>query len=409
MTATLTLSSAILKRRYESGVDPAQFSRFPVLDELEKITDFDQEDYKFAIETEGPQGLGPSVPAAQAAAAQSKFYGAVITRKTRFGIVRIKGEAMRTATKKNDAALVDLWQHELDGIEVTVLKSLEIDSMGNGSGVLGTIASGQGTATITLTVAEDVNNLSVGKRIQLVSDTTLSPTARAGYGTITSLNRSTGTVTLAANWTDTFVGAAAGDSIIDADMAAVAGENTAPAGMRKWLEGGNTPGTWKGLPRNDDPVRLASQTTDLTGLPMAESIIDLESLIQTQGHEPTLKLICNPRDMRQVKKTLYGKVAFAGGGGRPTIGFEGADWQGNNGKIPTLQSPFCPKGNVFLKRMDKFAMVSAGPAPRPMHFGSEQMITLQTDDAVETRIGYHGEFREKSPVESARATGWGAT
>jgi hypothetical protein len=35
------------------------------------------------------------------------------------------------------------------------------------------------------------------------------------------------------------------------------------------------------------------------------------------------------------------------------------------------------------------------------------MITLQTDDAVETRIGLHGDFREKSPVESARATGWG--
>ena len=408
MTATLTLSTAILKRRYESGVDPAQFSRFPVINEIEKITDFDQEDYKFAIETEGPQGIGPTVSAAQAAAAQSKFYGAVITRKTRFGVVRIKGEAMRTATKKNDAALVDLWQHELDGIEVTVMKTLEIDSMGNGNGVLGTISSGIATATVTLTVAEDVNNLSVGKRIQLVSATTLSPTVRSGYGTITGLNRSTGTVTIAAAFNATFTAGADGDSIVDADMAAIAGENTAPAGMRQWLVGGSTPGTFKSLARNDDPVRLASQTTDLTGLPMAEAIIDLESLIQTQGHEPKLKLICNPRDMRQVKKTLFGKVAFAGGGGRPTIGFEGAEWQGNNGKIMTLQSPFCPKGNVFLKHMGKFAMVSAGPAPRPMHFGSERMITLQTDDAVETRIGFHGEFRDKSPVESARATGWGS-
>lgn len=408
MTATNALSTAILKRRYQAGVSQAQFTRFPVINEINKKTDWTGDDYAISIETESPQGLGVDIPAAQAAAVQSKFYRAAITRKEYYGLVRIKGQALRTATMKGDGALVDLWTHELDGIEKSVLKHLEILAMGTGNGVLATIASGQTTTQVTFTVAEDVNNLAVGMPVKLVSDTTLTPTVRAGVGTITALDRAAGKATLAAAWDTTFTGASAGDSLVRAGDQAAGGENTVPAGWRKWLEGGSSPGTWKSLTRNDDPVRLASQVLDMTGLPMAEAIIDLESLIQIQGHEPKLRLVCNPRDMRQVKKTLYGKVAFSSGGGTPTIGFDGANWQGNNGTIPTLQSPFCPKGNVTLKRMDTFALYSAGPAPMPMNFGKENMITLATDDAAEARIGLYGDFGESAPVESARGTGWGA-
>jgi hypothetical protein len=408
MTATNALSEAVLKRRYQSGVNKAQFQKFAVIDAVDKKKDWTGDDYAIAIETEGPQGQGPNIPAAQAAAAQSTFHRALIQRKEYYGVVRIKGQALRTATTKGDGALVDLWTHELDGNEQTLLKYLEALAMGYGNGVLATIASGQAGTEVTFTVAEDVNNLSIGMPIQLVSDTTLSPTVRAGTGVITGLNRAAGKATLAAAWDVTFTGASAGDSLIIAGTAAVGGVNTVPAGMRKWYEGGSSPGAWKNLSRDSDPVRLASQVLDMTGLPMAEAIIDLESLIQIQGHEPKLKLICNPRDMRQVKKTLYGKVAFSSGGGTPTIGFNGADWEGNNGKISTLQSPFCPKNNVFLARADRFALISDGPAPMPMNFGKENMITLATDDAAEARIGFYAEFGASSFVDSARGTGWGS-
>lgn len=408
MTATNALSTAILKRRYASGLPQAQFKKFAVADAVEKKTDWTGDDYAFSIETESPQGLGVDIPAAQAAALQSKFYRGAITRKEYYGLVRIKGQALRTATLKGDGALVDLWQHELDGIELSILKEIEILLMGSGNGVVGTIASGQATTQITLTVAEDAANFANGMRVQLVSDTTLSPTIRSGVGVITAIDRAAGKLTLAAAWTTTFSGATAGDSIVRYGEAAVGGENTVIAGMRKWLEGGSTPGTWKGITRNDDPVRLASQVLDMTGLPMAESIIDLESLIQMQGQEPKLRLICHPRDFRQVKKTLYGKVAFTQGGGTPTIGFDGAQWQGNNGTIGVLLSPFCPKNNVFLKNLGRFTLASVGQAPMPMNFGKDNMITLATDDAAESRIGFYGDCYDAAPVESARGTGWGA-
>jgi hypothetical protein len=225
-----------------------------------------------------------------------------------------------------------------------------------------------------------------------VSDTTLSPTVRPGVGVITALDRAAGKATLAAAWNSTFTGGIDGDSIIRAGDAAVGGENTVPAGCARGSRAVLPPGTWKGLTRNDDPVRLASQVLDMTGLPMAEAIIDLESLIQIQGHEPKLKLVCNPRDFRQVKKTLYGKVAFTSGGGTPTIGFDGANWQGNSGMISTLISPVLPKEQRHAQ--------AHGPL-RALQRGS-------CSDADELRQGEHDHARDgrrrRGPHRSSTAT-----
>lgn len=407
MTATNALSTAILRRRYQAGVPKTQFTEFPVIEELEKHNDFVGEDYAIALQGENPQGLGTTIPNAQGAAAQSIYRRFLLTRLEYFGVARIKGQALRTATLRGDGALVDLWTRELEGIESAFMKMLEIISMRFGNGVLATVTSGIGTATVTLSVAEDINCIDIGMPIKLVSDTTLSPTVRSGQAVVTGVNRATGTVTIGDLFTNVFAGAVNGDSIVRAGDQAVAGTAAVPPGLLQWNVGGSTPGTFFGLPRNEDAVRYASQALDMTGLPMAEAVIDLDSLITIQGHKPKKRLICNPRDVRQVKKTLFGKVMLSGGGGTPTIGFDGAKWAGANGDIPSLESPFCPKTNVFLKDMTTYGLYTAGGAPMPMNFGKENMITLATDDAAEARIGMYGNFADRMPVNSARGTNWG--
>lgn len=408
MTATIELSRAILKRRYKAGVPKAQFTEFPVHAAIDKKEDFTGDDYAIALQTENPQGVGPTIPDAQSSAAQGAYKRFLLNRLEYFGIARIKGQALRAATMKGDGALVDLWTNELDGIEKTVLKQLEIFHMGTGNGVLGTIASGIAGATVTLSVAEDVACFDIGMKVKLVSDTTLSPTVRTGEAVITSINRATGTLTIGANWNVAFTGGVDGDSIVRAGSQAVGGANSVIAGWRQWLIGGASPGTWKGQDRNEDPVRLASQVLDMSGLPMSEAILDLESLITTQGHTPKKRLVCHPRDFRQVKKTQFGKVQFTSGGGTPTIGFDGAKWAGDGGSIDVLLSPFCPKGNVFLKDMGTYCLASCGPAPMPLDFDKQEMLRLATDDAYESRIGLYGESGESMPVNSARGTNWGA-
>lgn len=409
MTATNALSTAILKRRYAGGKLPkAQFAEFPAFNECEKKEDFVGDDYVLALQTENPQGVGTTIALGQTAAAQGAYKRFLLTRLEYFGVARIKGQALRTATTRGDGALVDLWTNEMDGIQRSVLKMLEIFFFGNGNGVLGTVASGEGTPTITLTVAEDVNCFDVGMRVKGVSSTGLSPTVRAGEAVITAINRATGTLTISGNWTASITALAAGDSLVRSGDQAIAGAASVPAGLRRWLEGGAAPGTWKSLNRDEDPVRLASQSLDMTGLPMAEAITDLESLVTIQGHTPKKKLLGNPRDFRQVKKTQYGKVFISGGGGTPTIGFDGAKWAGDGGEIGVLLSPFCPKSNVFLKDMSTFAMYSAGPAPQPLDFDKSDFLRVSNDDAYEVRIGLYGDYGERMPVGSARGTNWGA-
>lgn len=409
MTATNALSTAILRRRYQTGVPKAQFTETPVLNELEKYTDFVGDDYAVAIQGENPQGLGKDIPTAQGAAQQSAYRRFLLTRLEYFAVVRIKGQALRTATLRGDGALVDLWTRELEGIEAEFMKFLEITSMRAGNGVIATIASGQGTVTVTLTTVEDINCISIGQKVRLVSDTTLSPTVRplSGSNIVTGVNRATGTVTLADLWTNIFPGATAGDSIVRDGDQAVGGAFSIPPGMLQWNIGGNAPGTLYSLNRTEDAVRYASQVLDCTGLPMAEAVVDLDSLVTTQGHKPKKRVICHPRDVRQVKKTLYGKVLLSGGGGTPTVGFDGAKWAGANGDITSLESPFCPKTNLFVRDMSTFGLYSAGGAPMPMNFGKENMITLATDDAAEARIGVYGNFADKMPVNTIRGTNWG--
>lgn len=407
MTATNALSFAILRRRYQAGVPKTQFTEFPVVDEIEKYTDFVGDDYAIALQGENPQGLGTTIPNAQGAAAQSIYRRFLLTRLEYFGIARIKGQALRTATLRGDGALVDLWTRELEGIEAAFMKMLEIISMRFGNGVLATLSSGVGTATGTLSVVEDINCIDIGMPLRMVSDTTLSPTVRSGRGVVTGVNRAAGTITFGDLISNIFAGAANGDSFVRDGDQALAGVASVPQGLLQWNVGGSSPGTLYGLNRNEDTVRYASQALDMTGLPMAEAILDLDSLITIQGHKPKKRLICNPRDVRQVKKTLFGKVMLSSGGGTPTVGFDGAKWAGANGDIPSLESPFCPKTNVFLKDMSTFGLYSAGGAPMPMNFGKENMITLATDDAAESRIGVYGNFADRMPVNSARGTNWG--
>lgn len=412
MTATNALSVAILKRRYASGrVPKLNFTEFPAVSTVEKKENFDGDDYAIPVQTENPQGVGPTIATAQGSAAQGTYSRFLLSRKEYFGVARIKGQALRTATTKGDAALVDLWKNETDGITQTVLKQLEIQFFGTGNGVLGTVSTGVTGVAVTLTVAEDVNNFDIGMKVKLVSDTTLSPIVRSGEGTITAIDRSAGTLTLAAAWDATITGATNGDSIVRTGEQAASATPTVLSGLRKWLEGGTSPGTHAGLSRNADPVRLASQAFDQTGLSMSQSIIDLESLVTIQGHSTKKVLWANPRDIRQVKKTQDGKVTFPRTEMKSTIAgisFKAVEWEGDNGTISIMTSPFCPRQNNFLKDMSTFALYSAGPAPQPLDFDKSDFLRVATDDAYEVRIGLYGDYGESAPVKSIRGTNWGA-
>lgn len=413
MTATLSASTAILKTKYPDGRLPkAMYEKFPFVATIQKNEDFDGNNKVIALQTENPQGSSADFQTALGSLAQGTYKNFTLTRVEHFGLARIKGQALKAA-EKSTGALVDLWQNETDGINATEMKCLEVYGFGNGTGVLGVAASGTTGTTITLGTASDIAKFDIGMRVGAVSSTTsLSPTVRSGYAVITSISRgTTATITSGSNWNSQITGLTSNDGLVRAGDNASSGTATVVTGTKSWIAGGTSPGTLFSLDRNSDPVRLAGQTYDATGVPMEDALIEAESLRNFQGQMGKLTAWCNPRDVSQLKKSLGGKVTYVRKDMDSTIAgvsFKAIEFEGDYDTIRLMSSPFVGRNEVHLLQMDTFSLESLGPAPQMLDFDGPNFLRVASDDAYEVRFGLYGNYACRIPSASLIMTNWGA-
>lgn len=410
MTATLAQSQAILKTKYPDGRLPkAMYQSFPFTAMVQKREDFDGNNKVVALQTENPQGSSADFATALGSLAQGVYKNFLLTRVEHFGVARIKGQALKAAAG-NTGALVQLWKNETDGISQTEMKMDEVYAFGNGSGALG--AATFSTVTATLSTTTDVVNFDLGMRLGGVSDNTLSPTVRTGYQTITGIDRSAGTLTAATNWTVAITGLTNGDYLVRAGDNASAGTGVVLTGLQQWFVGGSSPVALFGLTRSTDPVRLASQNYNASGVPMEDAVIEAESLVTIQGHMGNKVLWANPRDIAQLKKSLGGKVTYPRARMESTeagIGFDALQYEGDNGTIKVLTSPFCPRTQAFLVEMEYISLDSLGPHVGMLDYDGPNFLRVANDDAYEVRFGGYKQLNGgMAPVKHIRITNFGA-
>jgi hypothetical protein len=415
MTATLAASQAILKTKYPDGKLPmSQYRQAPFVASIAKKEDFDGNNKQIALQTENPQGSSADFPTALGSLAQGTYKNFLLTRVQHFGVARITGQAMKAA-EKNSGALVDLWKNETDGISSTEMLNLEIYLFGNGTGVLGSISSGQTGTTVTLTQVSDATKFSLNMRLQAVSSaTSLSPAIRSGYVTITKIDRVNGTLTCSAgNWSDpgNIPGIQSTDSLVRMGDAANAGTSTVVTGIGQYIIGGTTPGTLFGLDRNTDPTRLAGNLYNATKVPYSDAIIEAESLRNLQYKGGELAMWANPRDIAQWKKQLSGKETFPRTEMKTTVAgvsFSAIEFAGDNGPIKIMTSPFLSRNTAYLLDMESFALESIGPAPQMLNYDGPNFLRVANDDAYEVRFGMYGNLSCNKPVSSIQIQNFGA-
>ncbi len=414
MTATLAASQAILKVKYPEGRLPkAQYVKFPYQATVAKKEDFDGNTKTIAIQTENPQGSSADFATALGSLAQGTYKKFDLTRVEHFGIARIKGQALKAASKSS-GALVDLWKNETDGISMTEMKGIEIYALGNGDGVLGTIASGSTGGTVTLGTIEDAVKFDLGMRVQAVSATGLSPTLRGGFVTITTINRAAGTLAVASgNWNDAgaIPGIGATDSLVRMGDSASGGTGVVITGLGQWLVGGTTPGTLMSLSRNSDPVRLASQVYNATTVPYEDALIEAESLKNLQYVGGSLEGWFNPRDIAQMKKQLGGKATYPRTeikGTMAGVSFSAVEFNGDTGPIKLMTSPFISRHQGFLLAKDTIAFESLGPMPQMANYDSNEFLRVASDDAYEVRFATYGNQSCSIPSASIQISNFGA-
>jgi hypothetical protein len=412
MTANLTASAAILKVKYPTGALPkAQYQKFPWVASVSKKEDFDGESRTIAIQTENPQGSSSDFPTALGSLQQGTYKKFTLTRVQHFGVARITGQAMKAAAK-DSGSLVNLWKNETDGASATEMKGQEIYCLGDGDGVLGVIASGSTGATVTLATPTDIVKFDLGIRLQAVSAVGLSPTLRAGFVTVTGIDRSAGTLTVSGNWNavGNIPGIGSTDALVRMGDNAASGVGKVVTGVGQWLVGGTSPGTLFGCVRTDDPVRLASQVYDATNVNYTDAIIEAESLRNMQYVSGQLEMWANPRDIAQWKKQLMGKVTYERCDVKGTmagVSFKGIAFDGDNGPINVMTSPFIGRNKAYLLAKDSFCLQSIGPAPQMLDFDNNNFLRVASDDAYEVRFGAYLQQSCDVPSASIRISNFG--
>lgn len=411
--ASLDASAAILKTRYPEGRLPkANYRNFKHTSMIRKVEDFSGENKVVAIQTENPQGSSAGYQDALAALEQGTYVKFTVTPVNHYGIARIRGDALKRASAST-GSLVDLWKNETDGISMTEVKELEIHIPRNGTGVRGTLSTTPASTTVTLSQAADAVNFDLGMTVKAVSSaTSLSPTVRSGTAKITGIDRVNGTLTFASNLDTLITGVLSTDSLVRAGDQASGGAATVITGAGLWVEGGTSPSTLFGRTRTSDPVRLAGQAPDLTGINMEDALIEAEAKLVVQGFA-TDELVCwcNPLDIKELKKTIGGKVTYPRTEMKTTIAgisFRAYEFEGDNGTIKLISNPFHPKGQFLMTDMSDCALESMGPAPHLQDYDTNKFLRTGTDDTWQVSFAFYGQYFNRMPVKSLRGLNWGA-
>ena len=211
MTATVASSASILKTKYtQPKVYWEAYEDNPLFAEIRKDTTFDGNNKVIAIQTEAPIGGGFSIAQAQSNLGPGLYKNFLLTRIEDFGVARIKGQALKAAAKST-GALLDLWSREMDGIILHVTRSAAINMLRTGTGSRGVVSTattnsgasgtvGPGTLYLPLATVQDISNFYVGMQVQ--ASAADGGTLRNGgtFQTVTKVNRVTGLLTAATNW-----------------------------------------------------------------------------------------------------------------------------------------------------------------------------------------------------------------
>jgi hypothetical protein len=201
----LSTVAYIYKRRYsDKQVTEVATREHATLDQLTKEGGFNGSGFYYPITYGNPQGISGTFLTAQSGASSLKGVQLAASRKKKYGVITIDGEAI-AAARGDKGAFYDLVTRVTDGVLDEMGDSLAFDLFRDGTGMRGRGAS-ISTNTVTLSNPEDVRNFKVGMTV-IASPNANGTSARTGSTTIAALSRSAGTILLTSAAAITSLGA----------------------------------------------------------------------------------------------------------------------------------------------------------------------------------------------------------
>lgn len=313
------------------------------------------------------------------------------TRVKDYSLFSVDGETLATAVKPD--AVVDALDTAIESATDACHRRTAAAIYGSGTGQIGVISAGSSTAsaTITLSNPDDIVNFWPGQKLNSVTGTTLN----SGTVTVSTLDRTNGTITVSeASWATGIPAAAPGDLIVmDGDY------NLRVSGLDAWLRptGSTTPGTLFTVNRNVDPVLLAGNYYDASSTTMEDGLIKIAQLVSRYGGRVT-DFFMNDADMVKLSYSMGTRVRLDDSSSKKW-GINAMQIVTAGGSFNVYGDPFCPLNRGYALQMDTWKFRSAGQFPRFLMGPGGDKIQLEvSSDAVQGRLGGYSQVICDAPA-----------
>jgi hypothetical protein len=373
----LTSVAYIYKRKYtDKATGDLAMRDHPLFKMVSKEDGFSGSAFFYPIRYGNPQGISGTFSSAQSGAASSKGVQLQASRKAKYGVITLNGEAMAACSDRG--AFLDLVTQETDGVLEEMGDALAFDLYREGYGQRGRRASLSGEV-VTLTNADDARNFKVGMTV-VADDTAAGSSLRTGSTTVTAVNEDAGTVTLAS--------AAAITTFSDNDYLFRIGDPgtcmeglaslfplTAPAALE----------SFRGIDRSVDPRRLAGVRVDDTATAIEENIGLVGVKIAQVGKKADVAFV-NPIKFWEVVRRLNAKVEYDGGGGQADYGFEHVKIHSPAGTIKMYSDPDCPTNRGYVGKMSTLYLKHLKGLPHIVQDDGRPNLRSTSADDIEARV-----------------------
>ncbi len=385
----MTTVAFIFKRDYSTRQTPDIAERdHPLFASINKEDGFVGDAHFYAIKYQNGQGISGTFANAQANAKAMSGKQLQASRKAKYGVGTLKGEAM-AASRSNKGAFMRLVTNETDGVLKEMGDSFAFDLYRDGNGIRGRRSSAA-TNVITLTSAADARNFKVNMTVG-ADDTSTGLSPRSGTTYVTAVDLKNGTITLNS--------AAAISSFADNDYLFRDGDpGTCMEGLSlltPLTEPSLGSDSFRGIDRGSYPELLAGARIDDPSTSIEENIGLLGVQIGASG-QMTRECYANPTKVFQIARRMNAKVMYATAGGTVKWGFQYIVIETPAGVIKVVSDPDCPLDKFYLVNPESHYLKHLDPLPHIIEDDGRPQLRAASADDIEFRArGWVNYIQEK--------------
>ena len=389
MTLTLTAAEPVLKELYPyQKIMMLTYKNRPFLAMMRKDENFVGSLRKSSLKYGNSQNRSTKFSVAKEGNDYQKYEDFKITRVPNYSFASVDNETIQ-ASQSDRGAFIDTLKDSMDGAIESLSNSLGYTAFADGSYKIAQRASESG-GTVTLSDANDTVNLEVGMKLDAHTGLT-GTTVRAGYITVTAVDRENGTF----DYTGTITGFADDDYLFPHGD-----KGRALSGAQAWIPVGSGRATalaasFFGVTRNVDSTRLGGWYIDRTSAPIEEALVEGIVILDREGSVPDA-IFLNPLKWKDLvnslgSKKVYVNTTVAG------VSFRGVEVEGPNGPVAVYSDRWCPFDYALIAQMNTWCCASLGPLIHIFNTDGLTVLRSQVIDGVDIQVNSYAQIENRAP------------